>query len=456
MRRFYTHTRHNGIIYAELVDQSTGKKLSAKSTGTRNYDDAMLIIARWLEKGIPSDKDGETRPIEGVLEIESILKANLSQNDALRIVHALKERDLIDIAYSKSGKGTVSFIEFLENFWTYTQSSYVKDRQSHGESIGQGHCKKCLGRVRKYWKPAFGDKKLKEIKRDDLKAFSFALVYKEHTNLFIMCVMHTFEKISTTKTINDIMSVGLVALRWATNEGMIPCNPAQGLKLFSGETKKRGVLTPDEAAKLFALEWEHDSSYIANMIACTTGLRRGEVVALRKSDIGDKILHVRHSWSSIDGLKCPKNGEVRKVPLLPEVKSRLLSFLAMNPYKDLYGSYMSHITDPYIFYGKTPDKPGKLNCFLDDLKKACIDIGVDAETRNIVFHSHRHYYAARMVDKMSAEQVSRVTGHKSKDVFEEYTDHVIDENIETMAEVSAEVFKEIIQFKSENKEKEAA
>jgi len=39
MRPFYLH-RRSGIWYAELTDQETGLKLAARSTGTRNRDDA--------------------------------------------------------------------------------------------------------------------------------------------------------------------------------------------------------------------------------------------------------------------------------------------------------------------------------------------------------------------------------------------------------------------------------
>ncbi|GHV31532.1 hypothetical protein AGMMS4952_20440 [Spirochaetia bacterium] len=47
MRRYYLHTRHHGIFYAELVTLE-GCKLTARSTGTRDRDEAMLKIAEWL------------------------------------------------------------------------------------------------------------------------------------------------------------------------------------------------------------------------------------------------------------------------------------------------------------------------------------------------------------------------------------------------------------------------
>jgi hypothetical protein len=118
MRRYYLHTRHNGILYAELVDPQTGKKLTARSTGTKDRDEALLKVAEWLKSGIPTGKARKPRSLETAAGLENILKAirrtELNSDDALRVVQALRDRGLIDIAAVKSGKGSVLFTEFLE------------------------------------------------------------------------------------------------------------------------------------------------------------------------------------------------------------------------------------------------------------------------------------------------------------------------------------------------------
>jgi hypothetical protein len=48
---------------------------------------------------------------------------------------------------------------------------------------------------------------------------------------------------------------------------------------------------------------------------------------------------------------------------------------------------------------------------------------------------------------MTAEQVSRVTGHKSRAVYEEYADHITEENLEEVGRVGAEVFGNLLQFR---------
>jgi hypothetical protein len=52
-----------------------------------------------------------------------------------------------------------------------------------------------------------------------------------------------------------------------------------------------------------------------------------------------------------------------------------------------------------------------------------------------------------MTDKMTADQISRITGHKSRAVYDEYADHIINENIEEAGNVAAKVFSNIVQFR---------
>jgi integrase len=252
---------------------------------------------------------------------------------------------------------------------------------------------------------------LDSITRSDLKIFSLGLA----------------EKGLVPATVNKIMSVGETALAWAYREGMIPDNPTEGLIAFTGEAKKRGVLTPLEAQALFSHAWKDERSYVGNLIACSTGLRAGEILALKREDIGERTLNVRHSWSNHDGLKCPKNGETRRVPLLPGVRGKLLVLADTSPYG----------AEGFIFYGMFKGKPAVPRVLLNGLQSTLIEIGINAKERGIVFHSWRHFYAARMADVMDADQVSRITGPKSRAIFDEYANHISEENLEEAGRTSA-------------------
>jgi len=423
MRRYYLHKRGE-ILYAELVTPE-GNKLTARSTGTKNRDEALLIISKWLESGIPTGRVRKPRTLEAAAGIENILKAirrsELNSDDALRIVQALKDKNLIDTPAVKSGNGAVSFTEFIEKFWDYETSPYVREKLTHGQSMGKRHCYEMECRFSRYWKPYFEGRKLNDITRQDLKTFSMSLA----------------ENGLAPASVNKVMTVGNACLSWAYREGLIPSDPTVGLINFAGKTKKPGVLTPLEAQMLFSKPWKDKRAYVGSLVACTTGLRSGEVLALKREDIENRVLNIRHSWSDYDGLKSPKNGEARRVPLLPEVRAKLLELAEENPFGE----------EGYIFYGSLPNKPIDRNVLLDGLHNALTDIGIDAKGRGIVFHSWRHYFAARMADRMTADKVSRTTGHKSRAVFEAYADHITEENIEEVGTTAAEVFGNILQFR---------
>ena len=180
-REFYLHTRHRGIYYAEFVDPETGRKLPARSTGERSRDAALLKVAVWKAGGLPTGRTRRPRPLEVAAGLDAILKSirktDLNGDDALRIVSALKDLKLIDIAAVKAtGGGAVPFIQFLGEFWDYDTSPYIRDRLAHGYRFSRSYVHECQKRLKsddiaKFFK----DKKLNCVTTDDLKKLSSQL-----------------------------------------------------------------------------------------------------------------------------------------------------------------------------------------------------------------------------------------------------------------------------------------
>jgi hypothetical protein len=56
------------------VDPRTSRKLTARSTGTKSRDEALLKIAEWLKTGIPTGRVRKPRTLEAVAGIENILR----------------------------------------------------------------------------------------------------------------------------------------------------------------------------------------------------------------------------------------------------------------------------------------------------------------------------------------------------------------------------------------------
>ena len=66
--------------------------------------------------------------------------------------------------------------------------------------------------------------------------------------------------------------------------------------------------------------------------------------------------------------------------------------------------------------------------------------------RAIVFHSWRHYYAARIADGAS-RKVMLATGHANGAIFESYADHATAEVFEEVRTAATEAFGQLIPFR---------
>jgi integrase len=102
---------------------------------------------------------------------------------------------------------------------------------------------------------------------------------------------------------------------------------------FTGEAATRDIFTEEETDRLLNPDlWQDRRAFVGALVALTCGLRSGEIRVLRRQDIGENTLQVNHEWADAEKLKKPKNGETRRVPLLPAVRGLLLDLLAENPH----------------------------------------------------------------------------------------------------------------------------
>ena len=436
--------RRGSIWYVQFYNPLTRKYLSGRSTGESNRNAALLTVAEWLRDGLPEPARGSRR-LRELLDFDVALSivrsAPLTSDEAERLVGVLRDRQLIENAVIKAGPGSEPYITFLEHFWDYEQSPYVRERLAHGQRISRRHCYDARNRLNCYWIPYFGkDKMLSEIRKSDLGAFSLWL--KE-------------EKELKANTINNVMSVGTVALRWAATSQLIHTNPAEGLMTFSGKAAKRGVLTDSEVKKLFALSWPDEHSKIGNMLAMSTGLRAGEIVALQVRDIVESRLYIRHSWNKWDDLKGTKTDNERKTPIIPSIRESLLDLARRNP----------HGVGPTTFVFWNSEKPGRpmeADRLINGLQFALLRLTLSGEeledsskraaaieywkSRRVVFHSWRHYFAARMADRLEKRKVMLATGHATGAVFDAYADHSTEETFREVEQAAQDAFGRLLQF----------
>jgi len=127
-----------------------------------------------------------------------------------------------------------------------------------------------------------------------------------------------------SRTKNKLLVVLHGVFRRAQSVWGLPANPVAGIEKHrqrsSGDID---VFSPEEVLALVrAAGGERDAAiYLA---AAFTGLRRGELIALRWRDVdfGSHAIRVRSSYAG-GQLTTPKSGKVRSVPMAPDVATAL-------------------------------------------------------------------------------------------------------------------------------------
>jgi integrase len=134
------------------------------------------------------------------------------------------------------------------------------------------------------------------------------------------------------------------------------------------------------------------------LTAAFTGLRRGELLALRWRDVdfSNQVVRVRASYA--DGaLTTPKSGKVRSVPMAPDVAEALAKLGQRASWTD---------DDDLVFVGQSGG-------YLDGraLRRRYDSALKRAGLRKLRFHDLRHTFGTRMIGKADIRRVQEWMGH---------------------------------------------
>lgn len=421
----FSTKKPGGNIYVQFSLPNGGRRYQ-KSTGTSSRSEAEKIAMGWLVNGNIPGRINSTVATDDKTSLDKIALFNslrtqeLDDGDVTKILKIMTDRKFIVSAVRPKTKESMLVSDFLSTFWNYEKSPYVKSQAAEGKIISVSYCETCRARIKNYWMPALESKLIGEITADDLKA----VLSGENVRSL------------APKTINGIISAIAIPMKWAHAEGYTENVCYEGLRRKKAKSKERKVLTMEEAGKLFACtEWGSESARLANKIAMHTGMRAGEIAALRVKDLRDDGIHVGSSWCRYIGMKSCKNGEERDIPIpiSDELRRELAEQARTNPFYD--GE------DSFIFYGKDPRKPTTTKSWGKFLKRALAKLGY-ANPEEICFHSWRHFFCSRMLDIIPDRRVvMALSGHKTAAMLEHYGKHIEQERTLAIArEAIREVF----------------
>lgn len=254
------------------------------------------------------------------------------------------------------------------------------------------------------------------------------------------------------RILNDAQASGLSAsavqktgqacrslLSWLLDQGLLERNPMQGVSYSVGKADKDGLepkaVPPEEIPNLdmvydlaFWMAWQAwpgrpgrggnrrrdavgpEGRGVQPVLAATTGLRNGELLALRPSrlDIGGLEIRVEEQLVEPDRreryMADPKHGSIRTVTFAGFLEHDLKELID-------YRRWCSGERDPLLFCAAEGGWEWRTN-HARRVRAAATRAGWP---QHITWYGLRHLYAVTMLEHLPLEVVSKLMGHHSPD-----------------------------------------
>jgi integrase len=315
-------------------------------------------------------------------------------------------------------RSALTFAKYAEPWWRWGQCPYIARRLARGHTLGRSYADAMRCYLDRHLLPHFGKKALSAITPAIIETWIMAMREKR---------THRGAVLSPT-TINTALTCMRIMMREAVRAGHIHTNPAGEIEPLGEKPKARGILTGTEVNRLFdetriAEVWAGDvRHYSANLLAASTGMRLGEVQALQVQNVHVDRIEVCHAWERGYGLKEPKRGSVRTVPIMATVGKWMRTVLDGSPYQE---------ADDLVYWGKDRHTPMQHAELAHALYAAMNRIGITPEQRrerNVSFHGWRHWFNTTMRARGVPDvKIRAVTGHKTAEMTERYSHLAIED-----------------------------
>lgn len=241
---------------------------------------------------------------------------------------------------------------------------------------------------------AFGDMDLDKITRKDVKDF---INEKRGGGL-------------SAGTVRNLKAYLSSILSEAVDDELIDFNPAAGTGRLIGKDEKPDLrpLTWEEKNKFEEAVKEHYPRYYPFfLMALRTGMRLGELIALKPGDLdfNGGFIEVRRSFTKGRTGK-PKNGKSRPVDMSAQLKEVLQKHLTDRKKETLKRGWKE--PPEWLFYNEVG---GMIDG--DNLRRRTFNKALEkAELRHIRMHDLRHTYATLRISKGdNVQDVSKQLGH---------------------------------------------
>jgi integrase len=234
--------------------------------------------------------------------------------------------------------------------------------------------------LRKHVLPRLGNVRLSELTRNDLQDLADDLLSKGNSPSMVR---------------NTIMPLRAIYAR-AIHRGEVTINPTTGLQLPMPEGKRDRIATPDEAERLLAVLPVTERVVWAT--AFYAGLRRGELTALRWSDVdlATSEIRVERGWDDVEGPISAKSKKGKRTVPIPAALS------------DYLREHRAATWTQGFVFGEAPEQPLRASTLRSRGKRLWIRKGLAP----ITLHECRHTYASLMIAAgVNFKALSEFMGH---------------------------------------------
>lgn len=298
-------------------------------------------------------------------------------------------------------KSDMPFGEWID-FWYQTYCRHTLRIATKGEYEN---------RIYNHIIPGIGKIPLNRLSQSDLQQF-----YAKEKTGGRKLHTQTLGKGLSDRMIRAIHAICRTALQRAVQDGLIRINPAVGCKLPPKKAREMQVLTQNEILR-FLHQAKEEGFYELFLLELGTGMRRGEILALKWSDLNFTTgeLHIERQVYVIKGepiISAPKTkASVRTVILPPSLVNVLVQYK-----KAVDSDWMF----PSPLDSSRPRNPSSV-------RKRMQLILERAGCKKVRFHDLRHTFATMALEHgMDVKTLSATIGHVSSATTLDIYSHITD------------------------------
>lgn len=227
-------------------------------------------------------------------------------------------------------------------------------------------------------------------------------------------------------------------MKKAIIDKLLADNPVAKIDIPKKQAKPKKTLTIEELAKLFKVIEKSRWIWSAKFML-TTGVRRGELLALRWSDIDYTNNRITIDESdSATGLDDTKNSKIHYIPLSKTVKKYLLMQREMLEKENNPILQNEELKKTDIIF---PNKSGKMlqpGSYYTLFARAAEKAGIKASP-----HCLRHTFVFLNRKKLSLKELQNILGHDESTTTLDMYGNMINESTEETASQMDDVFKKL-------------